>query len=342
MKQSKNKAIKQVNLRNKNNIRVVFMGTPEFAVRTLETLIQEGFDVPAVITSPDKPAGRGKKLRESDVKKFARQHNLDILQPTHLKDPDFISQLKNYHADYFIVVAFRMLPEAVWALPRGGTINLHGSLLPHYRGAAPINRAIMNGEKITGVSTFMIEKEIDTGNLLLQEKINIQPEDNAGTIHDQLMEVGAKLVIKTLEELEAGNIQPIKQEELLKPGEKPKTAPKIHREDRQINWTQNAQELHNFIRGLSPYPGAWSNLIHSDGKQTECKILQASPDSNIKIKSTPGNILKEYPDKLLVATRKGALDIQKIQLSGKRSMSAEEFLRGHSIKHLVAFKSNEQ
>ena len=232
------------------------MGTPDFAVESLKILVEGGGNVVAVITAPDRPAGRGKKLQESSVKVFATEKGIPVLQPLKLKNPLFLEELKNYKADLQVVVAFRMLPEVVWNMPKKGTINLHGSLLPQYRGAAPINWAIINGETETGVSTFFIEKEIDTGKIIYKEKLNIKPTDNAGIIHDQLMDLGAQLVLKTVKAIESCNYPQIDQDEF----QELKLAPKIFKEDCEINWAKNSSELYNLIRGLSPYPGAWTKI----------------------------------------------------------------------------------
>jgi len=266
-----------------NSLRITFMGTPEFAVPTLKALLGAGYNIVAVVTSPDKPAGRGLKLQESDVKKFAIQQGLKIMQPANLKSPEFINELKNVHADIQVVVAFRMLPEMVWSMPPMGTINLHASLLPQYRGAAPINHAIINGETETGVTTFKLKHEIYTGNILLQERIPISPSDNAGTIHDKLKEIGASVVLKTIEGLRNGSLKEVSQDNIsdnsvLKP------APKIHREDGNIDWHKPSETIINLIRGLSPHPGAFTFLNNK-----RILIMEAAADqSQEKIK--PGKL----------------------------------------------------
>ncbi|MEO6133799.1 MAG: methionyl-tRNA formyltransferase, partial [Ginsengibacter sp.] len=239
-------------------LRIVFMGTPDFAVPSLRTLYEAGFDIAAVVTAPDKPAGRGLQLTESAVKKFAVEKNLKILQPEKLKNLEFIEALENLKADVQVVVAFRMLPEVVWNMPPLGTINLHGSLLPQYRGAAPINWAIINGEKETGVTTFKLQHAIDTGNILFQEKIKIEEDDTAGTVHDKMMKTGAQLLLHTLDELAAGNTSETRQPETDLTGEELKHAPKIFTETCEIDWNNNIDTTYNFIRGLSPYPTAFT------------------------------------------------------------------------------------
>lgn len=298
------------------------MGTPEFAVPTLKALLGAGYNIVAVVTSPDKPAGRGLKLQESDVKKFAIQQGLKIMQPANLKSPEFIHELKNVHADIQVVVAFRMLPEMVWSMPPMGTINLHASLLPQYRGAAPINHAIINGETETGVTTFKLKHEIDTGNILLQERIPISPSDNAGTIHDKLKEIGASVVLKTIEGLRNGSLKEVSQDNIsdnsvLKP------APKIHREDGNIDWHKPSETIINLIRGLSPYPGAFTFLNNK-----RILIMEAAADqSQEKIK--PGNYQTDYKSYLRFATGDGFIKILRLKPEGKREMSISDFLRGH-------------
>lgn len=298
------------------------MGTPEFAVPTLKALLGAGYNIVAVVTSPDKPAGRGLKLQESDVKKFAIQQGLKIMQPANLKSPEFINELKNVHADIQVVVAFRMLPEMVWSMPPMGTINLHASLLPQYRGAAPINHAIINGETETGVTTFKLKHEIDTGNILLQERIPISPSDNAGTIHDKLKEIGASVVLKTIEGLRNGSLKEVSQDNIsdnsvLKP------APKIHREDGNIDWHKPSETIINLIRGLSPYPGAFTFLNNK-----RILIMEAAADqSQEKIK--PGNYQTDYKSYLRFATGDGFIKILRLKPEGKREMSISDFLRGH-------------
>jgi len=302
-------------------VRIVFMGSPDFAVPSLEILVKNGFDVVGVITAPDKPAGRGLHITQSAVKQFAVANNLNALQPVKLKDPQFLDELKSLKPDLQVVVAFRMLPEAVWGLPKLGTINLHGSLLPDYRGAAPINWAIINSEPETGVTTFFIEKEIDTGKIIFQEKIPISMDETAGELHDRMMHLGAALILKTVQAIEKEEAPALKQSQTISS----KVAPKLTREGCQINWQQSAVEVFNFIRGLSPHPGAWTML---DGKVF--KIYRAT-----KFFKTPdmpaGTFLFSEKD-LKITTPDGFIIPKEVQLEGKKRMSIEEFLRGMSKK----------
>jgi len=302
-------------------VRIVFMGSPDFAVPSLEILVKNGFDVVGVITAPDKPAGRGLHITQSAVKQFAVANNLNALQPVKLKDPQFLDELKSLKPDLQVVVAFRMLPEAVWGLPKLGTINLHGSLLPDYRGAAPINWAIINSETETGVTTFFIEKEIDTGKIIFQEKIPISMDETAGELHDRMMHLGAALILKTVQAIEKEEAPALKQSQTISS----KVAPKLTREGCQINWQQSAVEVFNFIRGLSPHPGAWTML---DGKVF--KIYRAT-----KFFKTPdmpaGTFLFSEKD-LKITTPDGFIIPKEVQLEGKKRMSIEEFLRGMSKK----------
>lgn len=303
-------------------LKIVFMGTPEFAVPTLSALMTAGYDIVGVVTAPDKPAGRGMKLQQSDVKKFALLHSLKILQPVNLKSPDFVNDLKKLNADLQVVVAFRMLPEIVWNMPPLGTINLHASLLPQYRGAAPINHAIIHGETKTGVTTFKLKHDIDTGNILLQEKIPITPQDNAGSIHDQLMALGAELVIKTISGLQDGTIREISQPEGAA-GTTLKSAPKLHREDGEINWDKSADDIFNLIRGLSPYPGAFTFI---KGKRV---IITEASKGESGGNTTPGKYETDHKTYLAFHAKDGKIRILKIKPEGKREMTIEDFLRGH-------------
>ena len=297
------------------------MGTPEFAVPSLEILIQNGHHIVAVVTAPDKPQGRGQKLVASPVKECAVKHGLPVLQPTNLKSPEFLETLKSYHANLQIVVAFRMLPESVWAMPLLGTFNLHASLLPQYRGAAPINWAIINGEKETGVTTFFLKHEIDTGSIIFQEKEVITTEDNAGTLYERLMHKGAALVLKTVRAIEQGENPSIPQPENLTIHH----APKIFKETCQINWNQPAEAVRNFIRGLSPYPAAWT-ILH--GKSF--KIYRSSIHSTGTV-ATPGTIDTDQKSFARVATADGWLSLEEIQAEGKRKMTPQEYLAGNKI-----------
>lgn len=306
-----------------DKLRIVFMGTPEFAVPSLDKLYKAGYDIVGVITAPDKPAGRGMKMTESAVKKYALEKNLKILQPQKLKAPDFIENLTKLKADVQVVVAFRMLPEVVWNMPPLGTINLHGSLLPQYRGAAPINWAIINGEKETGVTTFKLQQEIDTGNILLQEKIEISEDETAGTLHDKMMNVGADVLLKTIQQLEKGNLAEYSQNSLPAISSIPlRAAPKIFTETCEINWDQTAENVYNFIRGLSPYPRAFTYL-----DEKKIKVFSAIKDTD-KIETTPGARETDYKTYLKFAARDGFISLKEIQLEGKKRMKIEDFLRG--------------
>ncbi|MBS1558779.1 MAG: methionyl-tRNA formyltransferase [Bacteroidetes bacterium] len=298
------------------------MGTPEFAVPSLEALIENKMDVAAVVTAPDKPQGRGQKLSASPVKECAVKHGLPVLQPTHLKAPEFIAELKSYHANLQIVVAFRMLPEVVWAMPSLGTFNLHASLLPQYRGAAPIHWAIINGEKETGVTTFFLKQEIDTGHIIFQEKETIYPDDDTGSLYNRLMMKGAKLVIKTVKAIEEGDYPSVPQKEttVVKP------APKIFKETGEINWHQPSEVIRNFVRGLSPYPAAWSNL---NGKNF--KIYKVMPVSHASSTINGGSLETDNKTFLHIKTQDGWVAILEFQPEGKKRMTVEEFFRGNKI-----------
>jgi methionyl-tRNA formyltransferase len=311
------------------DLRIVFMGTPEFAVATLGSLLMNGFNVVGVVTTPDKPAGRGRKMSMSAVKEFAEFSYLPIMQPANLKDPLFIKDLSNLEADLFIVVAFRMLPEIVWKIPPMGTINLHASLLPHYRGAAPINHAIINGEHCTGVTTFFINDKIDTGNLLLREEVQIFPYENAGDLHDRLMKLGARLVIRTIKGLAEKTIIPMPQSQFIKAGEIPKTAPKIFPEDCNINWNSNCFVIHNLIRGLSPYPCA-RTFIADNSSVLMIKLYETHAENEMH-SLTPGQILSDGKYYMKIACNHGFVNIISLQLEGKKRMSVLEFLRGFRI-----------
>jgi methionyl-tRNA formyltransferase len=300
------------------NLRIIFMGTPEFAVPSLDLLYKEGYDIVGVVTAPDKPAGRGMKLSESEVKKYAVANNLKVFQPEKLKHPDFIEQLRELNADLQVVVAFRMLPELVWNMPPLGTINLHASLLPQYRGAAPINWAIINGEKETGVTTFKLQHEIDTGNILLQEKIKITDDETAGSLHDKMKALGAKVLLRTVQQLHNGTLQehPQRHSSKLCP------APKIFPEDCKINWNQEVAEINNFIRGLSPYPTAFTFL---NGKKLKIFSAEIEQFPGLDI---PGNFITDRKSYLKFAARDGYISVKELQLEGKKRMRVADFLRG--------------
>jgi methionyl-tRNA formyltransferase len=312
------------------NSRIVFMGTPEFAVATLGSLLINGFNVVGVVTTPDKPSGRGRKISKSPVKEFAELSNLTVMQPQNLKDPGFVGNLKELKPDFIVVVAFRMLPEVIWKMASSGTLNLHASLLPQYRGAAPINHAIINGETVTGVTTFLIDDKIDTGNILLREEVHIFPFENAGDIHDRLMKHGARLVIRTLEELICNNLKPRSQSLFIEPGEVLKTAPKIFPKDCLINWNNDPETIHNLIRGLSPYPCARS-VLRNDSSELSFKIFESQHES-IKHNMNPGEIVTDEKHFLKIACKDGFIGVLSMQLEGKKRMSAVELLRGFRIK----------
>lgn len=309
----------------KEDLRIVFMGTPDFAVESLKHLFENNFNIVCVITSPDKPAGRGRKINESAVKRYAIENNLPILQPTNLKDSEFQKLLKSYNTTLQIIVAFRMLPESVWSMPLLGSINLHGSLLPHYRGAAPINWAIINGEQKTGVTTFFLKHEIDTGDILFQEETEINPDDNAGTIHDKLMTIGAKLLVKTTQAIIDEDYKEIPQNSII--DSEPKVAPKIFKDTCQINWSLSINTIHNLIRGLSPYPTAWSILKDANNNMINFKIFKANKESIIHDYAL-GTIFTDEKSYLKIALNDGFISILELQLSGKKRMQVDEFLRG--------------
>ena len=312
------------------DLRIIYMGTPDFAVAGLKLLIENGYNIVGVITMPDKPAGRGRKIQESAVKKYAKENRLNIIQPEKLKNPEFLKELKELKADLQIVVAFRMLPEVVWSMPRLGTFNLHASLLPQYRGAAPINWAIINGEKETGVTTFLLDKEIDTGKILFQEKVSIGEKDNMEDIHDRLMNLGADLILKTVEAIAENNLNPIPQNQIhtkifLKP------APKIFKEDCKIDWSLPSKKVRNLIRGLSPYPAAWTEISNSQGKTFPMKIFSTEMGETTDL--TPGTILSDGKKEIKIAADGNFLRILDLQISGKKRMNVTDFLNGfHDIK----------
>lgn len=314
------------NMQNKK-LKIVFFGTPEFASTTLEALMENGYDVAAVVTMPDKYAGRGHKLISSAVKITAEKYNLPILQPEKLKDPVFLSQLQQIGADLFVVIAFRMLPREVWSMPPKGTFNLHASLLPKYRGAAPINRAIMNGETKTGVTTFLLKHEIDTGDILLQKEADILPEDNVGTLYDKLMNIGKYAVMETLEMISSGNVCPMPQSD-----QAACPAPKIFAETCQIDWSDTALNIHNQVRGLSPYPGARATALSCEGKEQELKIFKteivAPADKECFSESPIGSVII-HKKHLYVYTGDGIIEVKELQPSGKRRMMAEDYLLGY-------------
>jgi len=311
-------------------MRIVYMGTPEFAVAPLNAIVNAGHDVAAVVTVPDKPAGRGLAMSESAVKKYSIKNNLCILQPNRLKENDFINQLQNLHADVFVVVAFRMLPTEVWKIPPKGCINLHASLLPQFRGAAPINHAIINGEEVSGVTTFFINENIDTGNIIFKREVRIESCDNAGTLHDKLMSAGSTLLVDTLKAIEQNTVTPIPQSFVILGEKTLKTAPKIFRENCKIHWNMPAEAIYNFIRGLSPYPGAFSHLTDKHGNSKICKIFE-STFSIEQHKHYPGTIITDNNNYIQVAVQNGFINLLNIQTEGKKRMNTPDFLRGNSL-----------
>jgi len=313
---------------SKHRLKIVYMGTPDFAVLPLQQLIKAGFEIVGVVTNPDKPAGRGQRLQISAVKRFAQETGLKILQPEKFRNEDFLKELAELKADLQIVVAFKMLPEVVWRMPPLGTVNLHASLLPDYRGAAPINRAIMNGETCTGVSTFLLSHEIDTGQIIFQQKVDIPETMNAGELHDELMMVGADLLVKTVEAIENGEYQLQDQQRLLG-NRQPVMAPKIFKEDMKIRWEDTLAHVYNHIRGLAPFPVAWTNLVKCD-EMKACLSLKIYKASRLEEKNfgKPGDFRIKQNKYWDVCVKDGVLRLEEVQLSGKRRMKTEEFLRG--------------
>lgn len=315
-----------------SSLRIIFMGTPAFAVPSLEILVRNRYEVVAVITAPDKPSGRGLKPTPSDVKKAALDLGLRVLQPEKLKDPVFLEEVRSLNADLQVVVAFRMLPEALWSMPRFGTFNLHGSLLPQYRGAAPIQRAIMNGEKRTGVTTFFLQQEIDTGNIIDRVSVDVGPDENAGELHDRLMEVGAELVLKTVQDIESGKVKVLPQTAFMHDSEVLHAAPKIFREDMWLDFSKSVQELHNRVRSLSPHPGAFFELESPDGDKLQVKVFRSWPEPAGTVLTheliSDGKTVK-------VSAADGFLHLLELQLPGKKRMKAEELLRGYRFPESV-------
>lgn len=319
----------------KKDLRIVYMGTPDFAVEPLKRLVEGGYNVVGCITMPDKPAGRGHKIQFSPVKEYALEKGIPLLQPEKLKDEAFQSDLKAWNADLQIVVAFRMLPESVWNMPRLGTFNLHASLLPQYRGAAPINWAVINGEKETGVTTFFLTHDIDTGNIIMQEKVKIDETDNVGTVHDKLMTLGADLVTKTVDKILDGTITTTQQSMLYKDPSELKPAPKIFKETCKIDFNQKAKNIHNLVRGLSPYPAAWCEMVGKDGNITSIKTFETEVVSD-KSNGTPGTFSFDKKN-IEVNTGEGILRIKSLQYPGKKRLSVEEFLRGFKMDEVEKF-----
>lgn len=323
----------------KKHLRIIYMGTPEFAVEPLQSMLEAGYEVAAVITVPDKPMGRGRKIQESPVKRFASLHQIPVLQPVNLKAPGFITELQSYNANLQVVVAFRMLPEIVWQMPEFGTLNLHASLLPQYRGAAPINHAIINGETETGITTFFIEKEIDTGKIILSEKHPIFPDDDAGTLHDRLMLAGGKLIVRTLELISTNKVNEINQDVLVDKNTSLKIAPKLFKDDCRIDWNMGCKEIHNRIRGLSPYPGAFTMLELKNRPAQFLKIYKSGFQIQ-KVTEIPGTIVSDYKNLLSIYAENGLIHIREVQLEGKKRLNVEEFLRGTELRGSRIIKSN--
>ncbi|MFI8380182.1 methionyl-tRNA formyltransferase [Leeuwenhoekiella sp. NPDC079379] len=311
------------------DLRIIFMGTPDFAVAGLQKLVENNFNIVGVITAPDRPAGRGQKIQQSAVKTYAQSQDLNILQPTNLKDDAFLGQLKALKANLQIVVAFRMLPQVVWQMPEYGTFNLHASLLPDYRGAAPINWAIIKGETETGVSTFFIDEKIDTGAIIFQEKLSIAADESAGILHDRLMHLGSDLILKTVKHIEKGDVTTTiqsKQEQL-------HTAYKLNRDNTRINWSASVNDIHNLIRGLSPYPVAYTIFSNGDDKEHQLKIYQALKPSNddLPLVSTEAGKILVNNGKLFIATQDSWIELIEIQLSGKKKMLVKDLLNGFTF-----------
>lgn len=316
----------------KEDLRIVFMGTPEFAETALRKVVESGFNVVGVVTMPDKPMGRhGSVLQSSPVKKYAQSVNIPVLQPEKLKSPDFLQELADLKADIQIVVAFRMLPEQVWNMPPMGTFNLHASLLPQYRGAAPINWAVINGEKETGVTTFFLKHEIDTGDIIRQEKIAIADSDNVEIVHDKLMYLGADLIVETLNDIVAGNVTRKAQLDYYVDESELKPAPKIFKETCRIDWNRSSKQVYDFIRGLSPYPAAWTEVFMPDGTKCDLKIFGAEIVENNVPASTPGTIDTDCKSYIEISTADGALRITDLQASGRKRMQTKSFLCGNDI-----------
>lgn len=314
-------------------VRIVFLGTPGFAACTLEKLVVEKYNVVAVVTAPDRPAGRGQQLQQSEVKQSAVAHGIPVLQPEKLKSPEFLAELKAYNPDLMIVVAFRMLPEVVWSLPPMGTFNLHGSLLPQYRGAAPINRAIMNGETLTGVTTFLLQQEIDTGKIIMRHEIPIGINETAGELHDRMMVIGAALVTETIDALASGSTEAIDQAQFVNSGLPLRDAPKLFRDTCKINWNLGGEEIRNHVRGLNPFPSAWTDFIREDGTALAIKIFACTFEPKVH-SHTPGTT----DEHLNVYVKDGIVHITELQAPGKKKLFVAEFLKGFRISSKDLFR----
>ena len=311
------------------NIRIAYFGTPEFAASQLEAILKAGYEVAVVVTMPDKPAGRGRKIQYSDVKLTALEHGLPLLQPEKLKNPEFLEQLASYQADLFIVVAFRMLPAVVWQMPKMGTFNLHASLLPQYRGAAPINFAIINGETETGLTTFFLNEEIDKGAIIMREKVNIRPDETAGELHDELMLLGNKVVVETIKKIENDEVHALPQEEMSE-NQPLKPAPKITKEFCNIDWSSDCLTVYNHIRGLSPYPAAHTQLQSENGETIDMKVYAVEIESCIP-NVAPGSVVTDHKKYLKIALSDGFIHLKQVQQAGKKAMPIDDFLRGTQL-----------
>lgn len=310
-------------------IRIAYFGTPEFAASQLEAILKAGYEVAVVVTMPDKPAGRGRKIQYSDVKKTALEHNLPLLQPEKLKDPMFLEQLASFQANLFIVVAFRMLPAVVWQMPELGTFNLHASLLPQYRGAAPINFAIINGETETGLTTFFLNEEIDKGAVIMREQVAIRPDETAGELHDELMTLGSQVVVETIKKIEKGEVCALPQDEMTE-GQPLRPAPKISKEFCNVDWSQDCQTVYNHIRGLSPYPAAHTSILSENGEVIELKIFSSVIEHCLP--EVPiGSVVTDNKKYLKIALKDGFIHLTQVQQAGKKAMPIADFLRGTQL-----------
>ena len=310
-------------------IRIAYFGTPEFAASQLEAILKAGYEVAVVVTMPDKPAGRGRKIQYSDVKKTALEHNLPLLQPEKLKDPMFLEQLASFQANLFIVVAFRMLPAVVWQMPELGTFNLHASLLPQYRGAAPINFAIINGETETGLTTFFLNEEIDMGAVIMREKVAIRPDETAGELHDELMVLGNQVVVETIKKIEKGEVCALPQDEMTE-GQPLKPAPKISKEFCNVDWSQDCQTVYNHIRGLSPYPATHTSILSENGEVIELKIFSSVIEHCLP-EVPVGSVVTDNKKYLKIALKDGFIHLTQVQQAGKKAMPIADFLRGTQL-----------
>jgi methionyl-tRNA formyltransferase len=322
----------------KEELRIVYMGTPDFAVESLKCLVEGGYNVVGVVTMPDKPVGRhGSVLQPSPVKQYAVEKGLKILQPVKLKDEVFVEELRSLNADLQIVVAFRMLPEVVWNMPRLGTFNLHASLLPQYRGAAPINWAVINGDKETGITTFFLQHEIDTGRVIQQVRIPIADTDNVGDVHDRLMMLGGQLVVETVDNIINGNVISVEQDDMLQEGESLRQAPKIFHDTCRIDWRgKNVKQVYDFVRGMSPYPAAWTELVNGD-KTVSVKVYESVKIYDDSSAYEPGRILTNNKSEIRVALRDGFIGVKTLQIAGKKRMQSDEFLRGYKFEENAHF-----